>query len=236
MRAAGDDDEALAANVDDDVLVVPDHRIRLPAALSTGVVDREAPFEARRPLDLARDEDGPIDEDGWSLLLDDRQALRLEVGPARWWEAQLGHGREDDLALPPGAGLDDQREPATSQPVRDTYELGRVVSMAMRDDECPEVRGADPEDVEVPAEDCRREPAVVEEGPVIPVSGDGHERREAVLGDEFVAIAEVRGPIPLDAGCVGHEDVDEAVDDDLHLDRIDGHAGDWRSTSHRLET
>src|SRR5207237_4638387 len=79
MRAAGDDDEALAANVDDDVLVVPDHRIRLPAALSTGVVDREAPFEARRALDLARDKDGPIDADGWSLLLDDRQTLGLEV-------------------------------------------------------------------------------------------------------------------------------------------------------------
>src|SRR2546428_6273846 len=222
MRAAGDDHEALAANVDDDVLVVPDHRIRLPAALSTGVVDREAPFEARRPLDLARDEDGPIDADGWSLLLDDRQALRLEVGPARWWETQLGPGREDDLALPPGAGMDDQREPATTQPSRDAFEPTLVVSVAMRDDDRPEVRGADPEDVEVPAEDCRREPGVVEEGPAIPVNRDGHERREAVLGDEFVRIAEVGGSIPLDAGCVGHEDVDEAVDDDLHLDRVDG--------------
>src|SRR5213076_1836960 len=99
MGTAGDDDEALAANVDDDVLVVPDHRIRLPAALSPGVVDREAHFEAGRALDLARDKDGPIDADGGSLLLDDRQTLGLEVGPAWWWETQLGPGREDDLAL-----------------------------------------------------------------------------------------------------------------------------------------
>src|SRR6266571_9031607 len=180
MRAAGDDDEALAA----------------------GVVDREAPFEARRALDLARDEDGPIDEDGWSLLLDDRQALRLKVGPARWWETQLGPGREDDLALPPGAGMDDQREAAPTQPSRDAFEPTLVVGVAMRDDDRPEVRGANPEDVEVPTEDRRREPAVVEDGAAIPIDGDGHERREAVLRKELVAIAPVRRSIPLDAGCV----------------------------------
>jgi hypothetical protein len=105
----------------------------------------------------------------------------------------------------------------------------------MRDDDRPEVRGANPEDVEVPTEDRRREPAVVEDGAAIPIDGDGHERREAVLRKELVAIAPVRGSIPLDAGRIGHEDIDEAVDDDLHLDRVDGHEGDRRPASHRLE-
>src|SRR5439155_26913874 len=100
-----------------------------------------------------------LDEDGWSLLLDDRQTLGLEVGPARWWETQLGSGGEDDLALPPRAGMDDQREATPTQPSSQAFEPTLVVGVAMRDDDRPEVRGADPEDVEVPAEDCRRQPA-----------------------------------------------------------------------------
>jgi hypothetical protein len=56
-----------------------------------------------------------------------------------------------------------------------------------------------------------------------------------VLGDELVSIAEVRRSIPPDAGCVGHEHVDEVVDDDRHLDAVDGLEGDWPGFSHRFE-
>ena len=52
MRAAGDDDETLAPHVDDQVLVVPDHRVGFPTSLCLCVVDWEAPLECREPLDL----------------------------------------------------------------------------------------------------------------------------------------------------------------------------------------
>src|SRR5205823_6915836 len=58
MRAAGDDDETFVLDVDDQVLVVPDHRIRLPPGLRVRVVDREALLERRQPRHLTRNEDG----------------------------------------------------------------------------------------------------------------------------------------------------------------------------------
>ena len=62
VGAAGDDHEALAVHVDDHVLVVPDHRIGLPAGVRPRVVDREALLELRRPFDLSRDENPAVEQ------------------------------------------------------------------------------------------------------------------------------------------------------------------------------
>src|SRR4029077_20965582 len=96
-------------------------------------------------------------------------------------------------------------------------------------------RTGTPEGAKVPSEDRWGEPAVVKEGAAIPINGYGHESREAVLGKDRVAIPPVRRPIPLASGRIAHEDVDEAVDDDRHLDPVDGHEGDRRLDSHRVK-
>src|SRR5437868_12285214 len=128
--------------------------------------------------------------------------------------------------------MDDQRERATTKPSREAFEPTLVVGVAVRDHDRTEVRDANPEDVKVPTEDRRGEPAIVKERAAIPVNGYGHEGREAVLGKELVAIAPIQCSIPLDAGRIAHEDVDEAVDDHRHLDPVDGHDGDRRLATH----
>jgi len=131
--------------------------------------------------------------------------------------------------------MDYQRKPARTKSSCEAFESTLVVGVAMRDHDRSEIRDANPEDVKVPTEDRRGEPAVVKEGAAIPINGYGHESREAVLGKELVAIAPVRRPIPRDAGRIAHEDVDEAVDDHRHLDPVDGHEGDRRLDSHRVK-
>jgi hypothetical protein len=53
VGAAGDDHEPLVLHVHDHVLVVPDHRIGLPAAVRGRVVNGKTLLERDHPLDLA---------------------------------------------------------------------------------------------------------------------------------------------------------------------------------------
>src|SRR5206468_12723393 len=117
MRAARHDDETLVLHVDDRVLVIPDHRIEFPTRIRVRVVDREALLERGEPLHLAGDEDGRVEKQRLSRLLDHLDALAFEVAPARRRKLKFGPGREDDLALPPRLGMDDKREaPPTIPP------------------------------------------------------------------------------------------------------------------------
>src|SRR5215475_10728691 len=105
MRAARDHDETLALDVDDQALIVPDHRVWFPTSPRVRVMDRETLLERGEPLHLTGDEHGRVEEERRSRLLDHLDPLRFEVEPARRRKQEFSTGREDDLALPPGLGV-----------------------------------------------------------------------------------------------------------------------------------
>jgi hypothetical protein len=98
-------------------------------------MDREALFERCQALHLPGDEDGRIDQKRSADLLDQGDALCFEVTPARRRKANLGSGRKDDLALLPGLGVDDEREPLSTTSLEERLEPSVMVGMSVRDDQ-----------------------------------------------------------------------------------------------------
>ncbi len=98
-----------------------------------------------------------------------------------------------------------------------------MVCVPVRYDERAQVSDRDLQDIQVAAECCRRQTAVVEDRTPAAVTLDCDQRREAMLCDELVAVAEVGGEVPANAVGAGHQHVNEVVDDDRDL-----------STNHRL--
>jgi hypothetical protein len=90
------------------------------------------------------------------------ETLGLEVRPAWRRQADLRSGREDDLALAPRVGMDDQRQPTAAVACEKTLEAPVVIGVAVRDDDRAQVFDGDAEHVQVSGEPVGRQPAVVE--------------------------------------------------------------------------
>src|SRR4051794_13029103 len=110
VRTAGEDHETSTADVDDQRLVVPDHRIRLPTSVAARLVDRKPALEVGHALDLARDEDLSVEQQTLGARLDHFEPLGLEIVAARRWEPDLSTRGEGDAALTPGLGVYQERE------------------------------------------------------------------------------------------------------------------------------
>jgi hypothetical protein len=82
MGAGRHHHQALAGDVDDQVLVVQDQRVGLPAVAGPRLVDGEADLELGDPGDLARDQHLVVEQQGRAALLDHLQVLGLQVNPA----------------------------------------------------------------------------------------------------------------------------------------------------------
>src|ERR1035438_1805252 len=96
-------DQAQPSHIDDHGLVVPDPRIGLPApGPGQGLLDGKAALERGLALGLPAHEHRLVEEQGRSALFDDLDTFGLEVGPARWRQAELSAGWEHHPA--PGAG------------------------------------------------------------------------------------------------------------------------------------
>src|SRR2546423_8987879 len=120
VGAARHDHQALVLHVDDHVLVVPDHRIWLPTSGRTDVVDRESLLEIGHAPDLTGYQDGVVHQQRRASLFDQLEALRFDVRAAGRRQTEFGTGWEDNLALAPGFGVDDERQPSAAVPYEQT--------------------------------------------------------------------------------------------------------------------
>ena len=161
VRAAGDDHQALATHVDDERLVVPDHRVGLPSGTVARLVDRQAGFELGHSLDLPGDEDGAVEQEALRALLDDLEPLGFEVVPAWRRQADFAARRKDDSAFAPGIGL----SPAATASGRDggqPFGPTVMIGVTVRDDDGTQVAHGHLEHVEVAGDGVRGEACVVQ--------------------------------------------------------------------------
>src|SRR5437588_9364277 len=84
VRTPRDDHQSAVAHVEDECLVVPDHRIRQPAVPVARLVDRKAALELGDPLDLSGDKNRAVEQQAVRAVLDHVKTLSLKVVTARW--------------------------------------------------------------------------------------------------------------------------------------------------------
>ena len=187
VAAAGEDDEALAAHVRDQRLVVEDQRVGLPAAVAVGLETAGPLLELGRAVDLAGDQQRAVEQERRLPLLDDLEARALERALAR--RRQLDRRR--CRASRPGGGSRsrDGSAPARSaRPSRLTIPsmpvvwsqwpwLSTMMSMSRGERSSRRMFSDQP---------VRREPGVEQDADVADLL-DRHEAREAVLGAQRVA-------------------------------------------------
>ena len=101
--------QATLPDVHDHVLVVEDQGVRLPAVLDLGEMDGETSLELGHSLDLAGHEHRVVEKQRLAPFFHQFQSLRLEVRAAWRRQPDLGSGRQDDLALAPRLGMNDER-------------------------------------------------------------------------------------------------------------------------------
>jgi len=111
VRTAGDDHQAAVAHVEDECLVVPDHRIGPPTISLACLVDRKATLELGDPLDLSGDQNRAVEQQAVRALLDHLNALGLKIVTAGRRQSQLTARGKRDSPLTPSVGVDHQRQP-----------------------------------------------------------------------------------------------------------------------------
>src|SRR5215218_309300 len=129
--------EALALEIHNYRLVVPDPGIRLPAAVRARVIEREALLKVGNALDLAGYQHRAIDQEARLALLGDLDPLAVEILAARWWEVQLGARREDYLAVSPGLRVDNERHPPGTDAPDHTLQPAVVIAVPVRHHDRP---------------------------------------------------------------------------------------------------
>lgn len=137
-----------------------------------------------------------------------------------WRHAYLCPRWEDDLAFPPGVGMQHQRHVAT-RPPEQAFEPSVVVGMSVREDDRPKVTGVDLQDVEIVGGSALRQPGVIQDPVGAPVAVNLHRQGVPVLSAQLIPFA----PLPSPGrphrhvrGC--REDVDRVVHHHRDLDRI----------------
>jgi hypothetical protein len=124
----------------------------------------------------------------------------------------------------------DQQGQAAAGAGGQALEAAVVVDVAVGDDDGPQLGRVDLHDVEVVGQAVRGEAAVVQDRAPPSAREHGDQGREAVLGHQLVVVEVVVGQWePANPVGTGHQDVDEVVDDQGDLDRVDrlqlDHAG-----------
>src|SRR5829696_4984320 len=139
VAAARKYDQALALEIHNDRLVIPDPGVRLPAAVRACVIEREALLKIGNALDLAGHQHRAIDQKARLALLSDLDPLAGEVLAARWWEVKLGTRREDDLAISPSLGVDNERHPPGTGAPDHAFQPAVVVAVPVRQHDGPQI-------------------------------------------------------------------------------------------------
>jgi hypothetical protein len=111
VAARGEYDKALAGHVRDQRLVIQDQRVGLPLPVTAGLRDRKAAPEAQRAVDLAGNQQRPVQQKRGLLLLDDLKAGALEAAAAGRLEpspTRVSRPRAANAAAGPGGDVVDR--------------------------------------------------------------------------------------------------------------------------------
>src|SRR5207248_9313294 len=220
VRTAREDHQAAVAHVDDERLVIPDHRIGLPAIAVPRLVDRKATFELGDPLDLPGNQNGAIEQEAVRALLDHLKPVRLKILTARRRQSQLAARGKGNSSFAPSIGVNHQRQPRTPPTADQPLETAVMSGVTVRDDDRAQVTHRDLKHVEVAGHGVRREASVVEHGAPLAAPLDADQRREAMLSNQLLSRAEVPRLVANHTLLAGHQHVKEVVDHDRHLDAI----------------
>src|SRR5947209_3887460 len=220
VRTAREDHQAAVAHVDNERLVIPDHRIGLPAIAVPRLVDRKATLELGDPLDLSGNQNGAIEQQAVRALLDHLKPLRLKILTARRRQSQLAARGKGNSSLAPSIGVNHQRQPRTPPTADQPLETAVMIGVTVRDDDRTQVTHGDLKHVEVAGHGVRREASVVEHGALLAAPLDADQRGETMLSNQLLSRAEVPRLVANHALLAGHQHVKEVVDHDRHLDAI----------------
>ena len=181
VAAAGEHDEPAAADVRDERLVVEDQRVGPPVAVAVSLVTREAALEVAGAIDLARHEQGAVEQEARLALLDDLEACALERALARRGQLDRLAARERDAPPRPELGMDQHRHAGAAERADEPVHARRVVPVPVAEDDDVDVGRVDPEPAHVVHEAVRRPAGVEQNARVATVLRDRDECREAVL-------------------------------------------------------
>ena len=108
VAAAGEHDQALAAHVRDERLVVEDELVGLPLAVAARLVaGRQALLERGGPIDLAGHEQRAVEQERGLAPLGDLEAGAFERVPARGRDQHRLAARERDPSPVPGLRVEE---------------------------------------------------------------------------------------------------------------------------------
>ncbi len=181
VAAAGEHDEPAVPDVDDDRLVVVHDLVRPPGAVAERLVRRRhAGLERRRAVDLAGDQQHPVQQERRLPAFHDREPGTLDSGPARRRQLQRPVGRDDPPAEPE-VRVQEHRQAGPAEPPGQAVEAHHVVEVPVAEDDGLERLRRDRQPVEVADEPVRRDAGVEQDAAGGTGVADLHQRREPVL-------------------------------------------------------
>jgi hypothetical protein len=232
VRAAGQNDQTLAAHVDDQGLVVHDQRIVLPRPAGPSLMGcGHAAFVLSRAVDLAGDQHASVDEQRRLAAFDHLQAFRVEGAPAQ--RGQLERLRSGDGEAPPGPDerVGDHRQRSPAALARQAGQPAGVIEMPVAEDHRLDGAEVDAETLAVHDHRVRGQPGVEEQRRRGRPAAHRDQRGEAMLGtqaDGGGARLELRrGRLtgaethPRDPPIAGQQRVEDVVHQGRHHDLVD---------------
>ena len=237
MPAAGEHDEALAADVDHQRLLVEDRRVGLPPPVAPGLVVGHPALEVGGAVDLPGDEHRAVEQQRGLPALDHLEALGLQRRAAQRRQLPRRLVGQREAAFGPHQRMHGERQPAAAPQLGQPGQPARVIEVAVAEHHDLDVARVEAEPVEVGRHAGRGHSGVEQHGVRGAAAARGDERGEAVLGDQpgmRLAVHELRGVHRGDRGVarapgradVAHQRVVAVVhqrgDDDL-VDRLQGY-------------
>ena len=171
-------------------------------------------------LDLSGDQNGAIEQEAVSALLDHLQPLGLKIVTARRRQSQLAARGKGDSSFAPSIGVNYQRQPRTPPTAGQPLQAAVMIGVAVRDDDRTQVTHWHLKHVEVAGHGVRREAGVVEHCAPVAAPLDTDQRGETMLSNQLLSRAEVPRLVANHVLLAGHQHVEEVVDHDRHLDAI----------------
>ena len=167
VTAAGEGDEPFPGHVDDERLVIEDQRIGLPCPAPTRLMEREAAFERVGGIDLAGDEDRPVEQKARLSSLDDVEAALLQGATARGGHVDRPRTGDGDAALGPELRVEDHRQVIATEPSDQTGQPRGVIEVAVAAYDRLDVASIEPHAVHVVHAAIRCDPGVEQQRSVI---------------------------------------------------------------------
>src|SRR5438270_13918252 len=101
---------------------------------------------------------------------------------------EFAAGGEDDLALSPGLGMDDERHSPGPNAPDHGVQSAVVVAVPVGHHYCPQIREPNLEHVHVVDRGLATEARIVDERGPVAVPLDGQQQREAMLGNQLLSL------------------------------------------------